>query len=187
MTRNKQQKKQLSKNDGYPWFPFDVVDWLTSADVRKMTCSERGVYITLLAVQWRDGKLPRDLAILSKCTALVERTLANFLTKFPHLFATCGTDVEHMTNPKLQKLALTVGKLKDPTPLYKIRGEGEEDDICFPRKRGNKNNSSSSDQSSVQSLERWPGDPDPDCSQCHGRGNWIADGVTIACPCTVEA
>jgi len=185
MTSHKLAKKQLSKNDGFAWFPFDVVDWLTSNDVRKMTCAERGVYITLLAIQWRDGPLPSDLQVLSKCTTLVERTLNNFLTKFPHLFNTCPTSVEHLLNAKLWNLSVEVGKVRGPKIIdkNKSRGEVEGEEIIFvPRKRG-KNKTT---ESSVEPVKRWPGDPDPDCLQCHGRGNWVEDGTTVGCPCTAE-
>src|SRR5580704_726976 len=53
-TKHRREADKM-KMAGWTWFPFDVVDWLTSSDVMAMTFAERGMYVTLLCVQWRDG------------------------------------------------------------------------------------------------------------------------------------
>ncbi len=48
-----------------PWFPFYAGDWLSDMRVRLLTPSQRGVYIDLLAFQWREGAVPDDPAGLA--------------------------------------------------------------------------------------------------------------------------
>ena len=43
-----------------PWFPFFATDWIADAQVRSMTAEQRGIYVDLLAWQWREGSLPVD-------------------------------------------------------------------------------------------------------------------------------
>lgn len=48
-----------------PAFQFYPKDFLMSAKVRRMSLTERGAYITLLALCWLDGSLPADPTALS--------------------------------------------------------------------------------------------------------------------------
>lgn len=41
-----------------PWFSFYAGDWLNDSRVQLLTIPERGAYIQLLAVQWREGSIP---------------------------------------------------------------------------------------------------------------------------------
>lgn len=43
-----------------PWFPFYAVDWLADYAVRQLTLEHRGIYIDLLAWQWREEWIPDD-------------------------------------------------------------------------------------------------------------------------------
>lgn len=56
----------------FPFFPFFVDDWIASSTVGSMTLEQQGVYLLLLARQWkaRDGLLPKDQALLAKWTGL---------------------------------------------------------------------------------------------------------------------
>jgi uncharacterized protein YdaU (DUF1376 family) len=75
------------KNNSFPWFPFYATDWATSEDVMEMTMAERGVYITLLATQWRcDNELPADCKKLAIHCGTDSRTIANWMKKWGKLF-----------------------------------------------------------------------------------------------------
>lgn len=115
---------------GFTYFPFDVIDWLTSPDVTNMSAAERGIYITLLAVQWRDGHVPADAKLLAKTLGLDYRSVANWLRNrdglAPVLRHNCDTSAAEPShircvraNEKLLKIALAKGKLR--------LGEGTEE------------------------------------------------------------
>lgn len=71
--------------NGYSWFKFDIEGWLSSPEVLQMTMAERGMYITLLAVQGRDGKLHADVDFLAKQAAVDRRGLKKWLAKWGKL------------------------------------------------------------------------------------------------------
>lgn len=50
-----------SKSTKSPSFQFYAFDFLLSRRVRRMSMTERGVYITLLAMSWGEGSLPANL------------------------------------------------------------------------------------------------------------------------------
>jgi hypothetical protein len=104
------KRKSTPKLKGYTWFPFDVVDWLTSDDVRRMTTAEEGLYIRLLAVQWRDGYLPSDLHILSKSVGRDKDLLGRWFRKWQHLFPISPANPNQMVNAKLHEIAVMKGK-----------------------------------------------------------------------------
>jgi hypothetical protein len=141
--------------------------------------AERGVYITLLAVQWRDIKLPKDVQLLSKCTAIYQRTLSKWLARYEHLLCDCPADATHQVNAKLWDLSINVGKTKGRKIAEEKREEGEEE--------GDESSSARPESRAVKlGAERCPGDPDPNCELCHGRGNSILDGNTVGCECAGE-
>lgn len=70
---------------GYSWFPFDIEGWLSSPEVLQMSMAERGMYITLLAVQGRDGKLHAEIDFLAKQAAVDRRGLRKWLQKWGQL------------------------------------------------------------------------------------------------------
>jgi hypothetical protein len=65
---------RLTENAGYSWFPFDVINWLTSPVVNAMSPTAQGIYIRLLAVQWRDGYVSTDPKSLAVQTGFDART-----------------------------------------------------------------------------------------------------------------
>ena len=67
-----------TENRGYSWFPFDTVNWLTSPVVNAMSPSAQGIYIRLLAVQWRDGYVSTDPKSLAVQTGFDARTCVNW-------------------------------------------------------------------------------------------------------------
>ena len=53
-----------------PAFQFYARDFLSSSKVQRMSMTERGVYVTLLAFEWLDGTLPADLAHLARLVGM---------------------------------------------------------------------------------------------------------------------
>ena len=59
--------------DQAPAFQFYAKDWLASSAVRRMTLSERGAYIDLLAHAWNEGSIPNDAESLSSMLGVSKR------------------------------------------------------------------------------------------------------------------
>jgi uncharacterized protein YdaU (DUF1376 family) len=58
-----------------PAFQFYAADFLADENVMAMTLEERGAYITLMAVEWREGSIPAEPKRLAR---IVGATLAEF-------------------------------------------------------------------------------------------------------------
>jgi len=91
----------MAKEDPLDWFPFNVTAWLCSDSVRAMSNAARGVYIELLARQWRTGSISSDLKELSR---LVNEPLGSFKKIWaevsPH-FLECEDG--RLANPRLER------------------------------------------------------------------------------------
>lgn len=118
--------KKKNKLAGYSWFAFDVIDWLTSENVNRMTVAERGVYITLLAVQWRDGSLPDDCKLAARLSGLDVRIYKKWLSVWGFLFPRMQ-DCGKLANEKLWKLSVAVGKQAAAASLEERREEKKEE------------------------------------------------------------
>ncbi len=53
-----------------PAFQFYPKEFLSSSKVIAMTATERGVYITLLSMQWLDGSVPADMSALARLVGM---------------------------------------------------------------------------------------------------------------------
>jgi hypothetical protein len=113
-TTNSKEKPKLSDNTGFCWFAFDVIEFQTSPDIQGMSAAERGVWVTLSAIQWHDNYLPNTEQLLSKRSGFEVRLLHRWLTKYGHLFPICLANPRYRANPKLWNLAVTVGKIVPP-------------------------------------------------------------------------
>ena len=119
---NLSKKQKASRAlGGFTWFAFDVVDWLSSLDVSRMSSSEEGFFIRLLAIQWRDGYIPNDRHLIAKATSRSKRLVSKWMSKWGHLFPICESDDDHLTpnrnphdgylrNQKLHEIAVAVAK-----------------------------------------------------------------------------
>jgi hypothetical protein len=210
MAKESKDRRQMSKNEGFAWFPFDVVDWTTSRDVQRMSTSQEGCYIRLLAIQWRDNGLPMDRKILEKTSRILPETLENFLRKFPETFKEYPEKPGCFLNAKLWNLAVEVGKVKGRKIVEEKRGEGdsESEKSFIPPRKGSAaiQTSKPGDMvtitvggvgTQVKRLRhsgccdlcdvRWPGDPDPHCAKCEGRGSYTEPGRGVEpCVCGME-
>jgi len=121
-TRHRRDAEKY-KMAGWTWFPFDVVDWLTSDDVARMNPHDRGVYITLLCIQWRDGFIPADNLLAAKALGIERRNFTSWMQRWSHLVpcmqhpyrygASCVQEgCKRLANVKLRKIAVEVGNPK---------------------------------------------------------------------------
>ncbi len=99
-----------------PWFPFYTAAWLGSDTVMKMTMTETGIYINLMAICWQYGSVSWDETLLSKQLNVDQRTIGRFIEKYKHLTSTfheCSKKVPStlhgpsmkVTLPKVQEFA----------------------------------------------------------------------------------
>jgi hypothetical protein len=107
-------RPKLSDNAGFSWFAFDVIEFQTSPEIQGMSAAERGVWVTLSAIQWHDNYLPNTEQLLSKRTGFEVRLLHRWLENYGHLFPICPANPQYRANPKLLNLAVTVGKIIPP-------------------------------------------------------------------------
>ena len=193
--------KKLSKNKGFSYFPFDVIDWLTSDDVGRMTTSERGVYITLLAVQWRDDGLPEDLRLCAKSCGLRYEVVHKWFESYPSLYKVVP-NLHKLANPKLWNLAIEVGKL-DAEPSvdieeienkrklkrdYLVPPDGGENKKTKPRRISRDPHEGEwCDLYTQPNGNLWrPNIGNPECDHCLGVGYWqdgsVRDRISLG-PC----
>ena len=52
----------MAREGKAPAFQFYAADWLADSTVMRMSCAQRGAYINLLCVQWRERTIPDDAA-----------------------------------------------------------------------------------------------------------------------------
>lgn len=85
-----------------PAFQFYVNDYLSSSRVQRMSMTERGVYITLLAYQWSDGSLPADLKHLAQMVGMKPGQFERMWTHGP--LVECFTSLEpgRLVNERLE-------------------------------------------------------------------------------------
>jgi hypothetical protein len=132
-TKHRRDAEKL-KMAGWTWFPFDVIDWLTSEDVLRMSAAERGIYITLLCVQWRDGYVHVSDVLAAKVSGLDRRSVAKWMQTWNHLFpivqptgsqyaASAEPTCSKRVNPKLQEIALNVQNPKARQGIEERREE----------------------------------------------------------------
>jgi hypothetical protein len=69
-----------------PYFPFYPSDWLSDEKIQSMSMEGEGVYIHLLAIEWREGSIPADRsAIVMLCKGRDSSAIEEALTCFrPH-------------------------------------------------------------------------------------------------------
>jgi hypothetical protein len=101
-------KKLNPKND--PWFPFYSAAWLGSSTVTGMTMTERGIYITLMALCWQYGEVEWDAKYLSRILGIDRRTCGRFMEKYTDLTQTLHEGSKKRVLPKVQEFSETLRK-----------------------------------------------------------------------------
>lgn len=114
--------------DKGPWWSLHAVTFLKSQTVREMTMAERGIYITLLNVCWRDGSIPWDAKELAHELRIDTRTMQSWMAKFGKLTGSLreidqDSDVTHVNIPEVvfpnqQILSMKMGKTRLDKSLH---------------------------------------------------------------------
>jgi uncharacterized protein YdaU (DUF1376 family) len=90
-----------AKSTKSPAFQFYPKDFLSSTKVARMSLTERGIYITLLSVQWMEGALPSDL---SEIADIVGITTAQLTRIWPKYLGRCFVEKNgHLINERLER------------------------------------------------------------------------------------
>ena len=90
-----------SKSTRSPAFQFYPGDFLSSSKVQRMSLTEMGAYLKLLCLNWLDGSLPDDVAILASMVGLKQPQFAKMWAGPLHeCFEVRGG---RLVNPRLEK------------------------------------------------------------------------------------
>jgi hypothetical protein len=127
-TKHRREADKM-KMAGWTWFPFDVVDWLTSSDVMAMTFAERGMYVTLLCVQWRDGFVSSEPYLSAKQAGCRPEVIRRWFSKWAHLFPKSTSSETHLRNEKLYEIAVEKGNPKAVEGTEETREEERRVDL----------------------------------------------------------
>lgn len=119
-----------------PWFAFFPARWLGSSVVRKMSSSERGIYIMILANLWQYHSLPRDPWELSRVLFTNYESTKKWLENWSELIVNDESEKSHFVVPHLdeiadfsektgaaQSLQNSTGKNKTATPQTKRKSK----------------------------------------------------------------
>lgn len=123
-----------------PWFPFYVDAYETDEKVRRLTYEERGVYLSMLCWQWREGSLPgrpQDVAVIMKVrTGVVTKLMGLF-------FSDDGGDGGRVSNRKMEQIRVQqvarLGRDRDKAAAYRERmrvRHGDDTALSPHRSRG---------------------------------------------------
>lgn len=95
-----------------PAFQFYAADFLADEKVMLMSIAARGIYITLLAVQWREGSIPVNPLLMAKLCGCDSSAIESHWHEVADCFTVCDFDAARMVNPRLeeQREKLTVFK-----------------------------------------------------------------------------
>jgi len=93
----------MAKDAPLDWFPFNVVAWLTSETARCMGNAARGVYIDLLARQWRDGSIPADVARLARLCGETADSFTAIWEEVGPCFTELDGDSSRLVNLRLEQ------------------------------------------------------------------------------------
>jgi len=91
MSRDRSRTPLPEEADRVPYyFPFIWRDWRRDADIKKMSPSDKGIYLELLIEQWMLDVLPGDLAELSLITRSRVDVMKQWLLKWGHKVLICA-------------------------------------------------------------------------------------------------
>ena len=157
-----------SKSTRSPAFQFYPGDFLSSSKVQRMSLTEMGAYLKLLCLNWLDGSLPDDVAILASMVGLKQPQFAKMWAGPLHeCFEVRGG---RLVNPRLEKERKAQAefrkKQKDKADIRwdKHRNTTIGNATALPERhpRGNALQSSSSSSSTQKPKEQVSESAEPD-------------------------
>lgn len=110
----------MSQND-LPMMPFFIKDWI--AATVHLTDAERGAYVSLLAFQWVNGKVPPDVSQLARIMGTPDD---QFQSRWNALSSKFDGDVQGLFNSRLEEhrkkaLGLRDGKIRAADAANAVR------------------------------------------------------------------
>jgi hypothetical protein len=87
-----------------PMFFFSTDRWRGSAAVRRMSMSQRGVYLEMLIEEWEHGSLPDSAAAIAEAIAASDDQEAEVLAAFPVVRRRFAKQHGRLTNARMQQL-----------------------------------------------------------------------------------
>lgn len=92
MPRDRSKVVLPEEADRVPYyFPFIWRDWRRDADVKKMSPSDKGIYLELLIEQWMLDVVPGDLIELSRISRSRVDVMKTWLLKWGHKVLICAS------------------------------------------------------------------------------------------------
>lgn len=177
----------MSRRDRLPYFPFYPADWLADAEVRAMTLAQRGAYIDLLAIGWREDGLPDDVPSLARMIggkpALVKQVLAIMYVKRGGRFRNKRQESERKAAQATSRKRAAAGSKGGKARVARLQ-PGHDSATARPKH----SDSDSDSDSNVQTLKK---SSQVHCTTCYGDGErWglvkhlagTRDQVTCKCP-----
>lgn len=113
----------MTNPKNHPWFAFFPARWLGSSAVRKMSSSERGIYIMILANLWQYHSLPRDPWELSRVLFTNYESTKKWLENWSDLIVNDESDESHFVVPHLDEIADFSEKTGAPQSLQNSTGQ----------------------------------------------------------------
>ena len=92
----------------YVYFNFYVDDWMNAPSVLEMCYFQKGLYIDMLAYQWKAGKIPADPKRFRKIFNLTNH---KYEVKAVKIFENFELKEGHYRNKKLQKMRRSYEKI----------------------------------------------------------------------------
>lgn len=153
----------MSGNNGWqgeprPAFPFYAADWLASERVQAMTLEQQGAYITLLAIQWREGSVSDRIRIRLGSQGMTTEDIDTVFEAFP-----VSSDDGLRRNLRLERERLALVERREKAILASKKGNairwGSQPDPNGIAKRRSSSSSSSISSLSTEKRARKRADP----------------------------
>jgi hypothetical protein len=87
--------------DGYPWFKVVAADLLASEQFCLWSMEERGAYLTLMCMAWKEGSIPSSYSDLAKLVRLDASDMNRLLSGIRSRFNPHPTDPSRLIAPEL--------------------------------------------------------------------------------------
>jgi hypothetical protein len=105
MRRDRSRTPLPEESDRVPYyFPFIWRDWCRDADVKKMSPSDKGIYVELLIEQWMLDVLPGDLMELGHITRSRVDVMKQWLMKWGHRVLICALCSEAINEQDMRRI-----------------------------------------------------------------------------------
>lgn len=138
-----------------PAFQFYPADFLADENVASMTAEERGVYITLLCICWREGSIPENPENLGLACGLNGKRMANAWQAVSKCFVPHRRKPKRVVHPRLERERKAQSERRKSRSEAGLRGaKARWQGHCGRNATAMANDGSSSSSSSSQGPDR---------------------------------